>query len=413
MKLLNKMNLIYGLVSLVLFIVLGVLYFLAIKKNLSAEIDEKLYFTTLSLEKKITEGKMPNSIEPYISVSKIENSGTKALFTDTLILDEDNEYEMFRQYSVLKNIEGISYKIIVRESLVDNEDLLGSIISIILTGLIFGLLILLAINRWVSKSVWKPFYKNLEKLKSFSISDKVNFKPEKTEIKEFTELGKELEFLTERLQKDYLTLKKFTEDASHEIQTPIAIIKSKANALLEENKLTESQAEKIKSISISLNKLSKLNQQLLFLTKIENHQFSKNDKVSFEGILNPLVEEFSDIIKIKNIELSQNFVSDWEISSSNALIERLLSILLNNAVMHVPEKGEILIDLKNGELTVSNTGLEPIKNPNRIFDRFYKESGKGSSGLGLAIAKQICESEGLGIKYLHNKNFHEFIVTEL
>ena len=206
--------------------------------------------------------------------------------------------------------------------------------------------------------------------------------------------------MTNKIQGDYKSLKEFTENASHEIQTPLAIIKSKLELLIQQENFKEEQMQAIQSVYDAANRLSRLNQALILLTKIENHQFEKREQIDLTEVVKKHILNFKELIEAKEIRLNHTIEGDVKLKINPVLADVLISNLLTNAIKHNVEKGEINLSLSKNELTVSNTGAELKINPLELFDRFKKDSVSSESlGLGLSIVKKICDSEKFTISY--------------
>ncbi|MBL7104797.1 MAG: HAMP domain-containing histidine kinase [Bacteroidales bacterium] len=410
MKLLNKINIRYLLFSLTLLILLGLAFNFVLFYIISEELDEKL----LHIQKRVTaqiinENFIP-VIKPYIEVVEVANMQEQVFFSDTIIENlQEKEGEEFRQLTSIKKINGKTYKIIVRESKLESDELFESIALIIFLAFIVLVLILFIVNSQIAKSVWLPFYNNLKLVKKFSLNDLSPLRLKPTNIKEFNELNNVIFSLTEKVISDYKSVKQFSENASHEIQTPLTIIRAKLESLINGNGLNIEQLEKVKSIYSSVHRLSKLNKSLLLLTKIENRQFSDVEKISISKVVKEKLSEFKELISLKNLQLETNLNEDILKVMSPLLADLLVNNLISNSINHNKEKGNIKINIKGRQLIISNSGDSPLSNPENIFERFYKENQTSKSvGLGLAIVKKICDTYNIKISYSFIENLNYF-----
>jgi two-component system OmpR family sensor kinase len=410
MRLLQHINRQYFIYSSVILMILGISLYIGLKLIIYEETDEKLENTYKQVERNIKQKQELIKLEPFISVELTESAEERQFFSDTIFYPEANELETYRQLTVIKSIGEHTYRITLRESALESEDLLETLIVVILASLALLLVLLFYLNSRISRSVWIPFNKNIEELKKFSLQSKEAFRPEESNILEFQELNKTLKVLTDKVMSDYQTLKKFAEDASHEIQTPLAVIRSKVEALLDEGNLSPQQTDKIQAIYQSVNRLTRMNKELLLLTKIENRQFAEPEDISLKTCIRQQIEHFSELITMKAIKLNFRDHDEWNLHCDRSLIEILLGNLFSNAINHNQQGGEIEITLENEQLEISNTGTKSIENAHRIFDRFYKETDTGSTGLGLSIVRQICIVLNLQIDYNFSGNRHHFIV---
>ena len=211
---------------------------------------------------------------------------------------------------------------------------------------------------------------------------------------------------------EYNTLKKFSENASHEMQTPLAIINSKLDLLIQGDNITESQMEQLQAIYYASDRLSKLNHALLLLTKIENNQFTEIENVSLDKAIQEKLSQFEELIENKKLVLHTELQHE-KINCNKQLLDILLSNLLNNAIRYNFNNGSISVINKNNLLIFSNTsGIGPL-DENKIFQRFYRheDSRQEGNGLGLSIVKQICNDFGYDLRYFYNNGEHQFQIS--
>jgi signal transduction histidine kinase len=216
-----------------------------------------------------------------------------------------------------------------------------------------------------------------------------------------------------KIQSDFNNLKEFTENASHEIQTPIAIIKSKLENLLQDKSLATTQYEQIQLVYESANRLSKLNEALLLLSKIENEQFPDVREVDLCELVKQRLEFIEELVEFKKIRINTDFQHPVVVRMNAYLAEILINNLLGNAVKHNVVGGKITITSTESNFCISNTG-KPLSIPTeKLFQRFTKQNaGNDSTGLGLAIAFEICNKSGLTLQYNYRDENHELIVSK-
>jgi signal transduction histidine kinase len=409
MKLLEKTNKTYLLLTGTAFIIAGVLFYLILSLIFNNQLDEKLLSDIegirLSIEKN---GNKPNYF-PFIEVKEVPDqlSGDFKK-TDTLIFDPlEKEIIRYRQISIVTHINRQTYFIASRDALFEQSDLLISIV--IITGSVFFMLLfsLYFINKKLSQRIWYPFFNTLNTLKEFSHYN-TDFKiVEDSDIDEFIELNNTLNYLTKKIISDYQSLKRFTEDASHEIQTPLAVIQSKLETLLQYSGLKKEQTEIINSAYTSTLRISKLTQTLLLLTKIDNNLFPDKQTVNFSVLLEEKIEIFEDHINRKELKIKKEIIKDCQIVTNYFLADSMIMNLFGNAFKYCPKNGSVNISLNSGYLTISNTGAPLSAEPSKLFDRFFKENKTSDSpGLGLSIVKRICEVNNWIINYANEGERH-------
>lgn len=419
MKLIRKTGRTYLWLSIIIFILSGAILIFVLTIVMNNRLDNQLLYSKEVIAKRIKYDIPLTIFEEPEELTEAENKlypKDTIIYKDTLILrliegEGVDEFENYRQLTSYDTLQGIRYKIIARNSLVRNQDLIWVII--LSTFVVFLLLLsgLWILNTQISKKIWNPFYININKLKNFSIQDQNPIELETSNIDEFKELNTSIKNLTQKLQSDFNNLKEFSENASHEMQTPLAIMKSKIELLLQSSDLTKEQSEQLQSIYQAGNRLSKLNKTLLLLAKVENQQFSNKEEVSFKNLIEKQLENYEDFIINKNI-LVQKELSDHFSSANIILIDTLISNLLSNAIKHNIPNGKINITYTKDTLVFSNTGTPLKGNPENLFNRFKKESTlRDSLGLGLAIIKQICDVNHWQLNYTCEKEIHTISVT--
>lgn len=408
MKLLYKTNKFYLLFSVLIFLTASALLYFILAAIINEEVNEKLSVNIERIRQEIEKGKLPHQLYPIIEVKELKNPGINALVVkDTLLYDPvENENELFREISTIEIINNKKYSIIVRSSLIEAHDILEAIglsISIVFVIMLIGLFL---INVRISKNLWRPFYYNLEILKNFSIHENISIELKSSNITEFKELNESIKKLTDKVQSDYHSLKEFTENASHEIQTPLAIIQSKLELLIQIPEMSEEQAEYIRTILSATHRLSKLNQTLILLAKINNLQFPECELINLSDIIEKQLVSCYDFIATESITVEKN-LEEITITANKILVETLISNIINNAIKHNLENGEIRIDLKENKLIVSNTGRPLTIAPEKLFERFYKaDMASDTLGLGLPIVKKICETNHWKVTYNNNNQWH-------
>lgn len=328
----------------------------------------------------------------------------------TLYDSVHREQRPFRRLSSVVNVKSKSYLLTVTVPLVNRSDLITAIALVQLVVSILLALGLLILNRSLSKKLWKPFYKTLDDLKAYQL-DKTDVIPfETSEIQEFDDLNKTINHLTNRNREVYMQQKEFIENASHELQTPIAIFQSKLDDLMQRPGLTKKEAETIQELESTSKRMARLNKNLLLLSKIDNYQYADVEQVDLAELINNHVavlkpmarlEHIAMILELENLFLEANFT----------LIEILITNLLHNAIRYSLKNEQVHITLKTRTLTITNTGNKLKMDAGKMMERFKKEStDPASSGLGLAIVKKICERYHYQISYSYENNLHTFRV---
>jgi signal transduction histidine kinase len=250
----------------------------------------------------------------------------------------------------------------------------------------------------------------VESLKAFRLDKKEDVAFGETNINEFVELNEALNQLINKNKTDYLSLKEFTENASHEFQTPLAIIKNKSELLLQNN-LSEIDMIEVVKINEAASRLSKIKNGLSMLTKMDNDQFSDVESIKLAEFIDKKTKHFEELIDLKQIGLTKKFKAHPIVQWNNTLAYMLVTNLINNAIKHNIKGGTLNIILDSKKLTIENTGKPLTDAPIQYFDRFKKGSTSAdSSGLGLALIKKICDIYNMEIHYTNVGMLHVFTI---
>jgi signal transduction histidine kinase len=233
-----------------------------------------------------------------------------------------------------------------------------------------------------------------------------------TRISEFRQLNKTLDRMAKKMRRDYINLKEFNENASHEIQTPLAIIKSKLELLIQGEGLNEEQMGMINSVYEAATRMSRLNQGLLLISKIDNNQFHHTEQVDLQKVMEKTLKHFEEIIDLKKIRILHHFNAPACPQMNPALSEILVSNLVSNSIRHNVEEGEIRITMDSDGFEIANTGHPLTISPDELFRRFRKSDRTTDSvGLGLAIVKKIVQLYQFDIRYEVKENLHRIKVN--
>ena len=348
------------------------------------------------------------------SVSEDYALGVRDSYKDTLIFSnlKNTSYQVRLLTTAFVAADGNYYEMKIISNELDKGKLISKIILSLLWLFLFLFVSTLLVNNFVLKKTWKPFYQVLKYLNDFRLDKSTYRELSKTSIKEFSMLNESIQNLLKTNVDIFNSQKQFIENASHEMQTPLAIGINKLELLAGDDNLSREQTEKIGSIIEAFQRLSGLNKSLLLLSKIENKQFMSEEEVSFDEIFSKIIQDFSDYTEFQKIEITYLKEEDWAIRMNKDLAEMLVLNLVKNAIVHNQAGGELIIRLASTYFTVENTSDKPMIPADNLFKRFNKNSkSKGSTGLGLAIVKAIADLTGLSISYSYN-NRHIFKVSE-
>lgn len=408
-KLIRKTSKAFLLTGLILAFLSSITLYFYTKYLLEDEAKESLYSTEIRVENALKKGEKQYALPPVIEVVEVEELG-KEIIKDTIIYDpSEDEMELFRELSTFKTIDGTHYQITIRNMVVETEDFLFAIVVSNVAILILTFIFLFYFNTTRNLKIWNPFFKNLEQMKHFSLISKNQIELVDSDVLEFSELKNEIEMLTNKVKTDYENLKQFSEDVSHEMQTPLAIIQAKIDNIINEQEINDKQFEQVTSIQKDIQRLKQLNKKITTLTKIDNNQFVNIEDVKLTDLITEKIENFKEL---QSVNLVYTSTTNLSVSMDVYLADILINNLISNAIKHSKRNEEITIITKDNLLIISNFGDKALAHPENLFVRFYRESnGNQSTGLGLAIVKKICDLYGFKISYQFEEDCHIFSIN--
>lgn len=414
MKLFTKYNRINITATIFIFLAGSVAFYFVLDYVLIRQLDgslrsEKQEITEyIQLHQQLPE--IQNTKDQWIQVVKTNQPLSKSITKSIPVYNKaEEEQEYIRQLLFTVTIQQQNFLVTVNKSETEKEELLKLIILVTLSMVAMILLFNYLINRRLISSIWQPFYNTINSIKDYAANQQ-SLTLSKEPIDEINLLNESLNSMTDRIQKDFYALRSFTENASHEMQTPLAIIRSKVESLYQFAEGKEQMMQQLLSIEDACLKLSKLHQSLLLLTKLENKQFILNESINLVNILEQKCAERKELFESKNINLEISAVN-FEMNFHRHLAEILITNLLNNAIRYTAPGGTITITVNPQSLSCSNTASTGSLDTEKVFSRFYKASNSDlGTGLGLSIIKEICNAAGFSIAYHFENNAHHFTI---
>jgi signal transduction histidine kinase len=418
MKLFSRYTRINLVATVIVFLLSAIAFYFLLRFIVLNQVDEDLKIEQREIEtytNKYT--RLPEIItvrDQYITYTKTEKAGGKRIFYSLLMKEAtDKEAEVFRQLLFYINVRGQWYQITVSKSLEGTDNLIESIVTIAIITILVILIISLVINRLLLQKLWQPFYETLSVIRSFQLGKNRRLIFPATNIEEFTIMNETLSLTTAKAYEDYQYLKEFTENASHELQTPLAIIRSKMDVLIQHENLSELQSKTVQGVYEAIERLSRLNQGLLLLTKIENGQYQDKTGIRIGAKVKEKIQQFEEMIASKNIKLNLALNDTVDLYINASLLDILLNNLFSNAVKYNIQNGMLEIITGNGVFEISNSAAFTALDDSKLFRRFAKSGYTGEGiGLGLAIVHQATEASGFSIRYNYDNQLHHFILTD-
>lgn len=421
MKLFHNVMLHVSVASVLIMTAWAVFFYWAIIDEVNDEVDDSLEDYSESLIISYLNGEeMPslnngsnNQFYMYdVSKEYAETYPLMSYRDEMVYIDEKLEYEPARILMTIFKTDSGYKELVVYTPTIDKLDLQRSILGWIIALYVGILLILLLLNMWIFRRNMKPLYVLLSWFNNYKIGSGYTPLANKSNITEFKNLYEAVTMSVERNEKLYEQQKLFIGNASHEMQTPLAICLNRLEMLMDDENLSEKQMEEIAKTHQTLENITRMNKSLLLLCKIENGQYADVKDVSINSIIGQYVETFNDIYASKNIRVNVSETSSLHMQINESLAVMLVSNLLKNAYLHNIENGVIEIKIAENSFSVSNSGQTALDS-SKIFTRFYQGSKKeGSTGLGLALVYTICKSNNIKIMYQFKDKMHEFVVSQ-
>ncbi len=336
-------------------------------------------------------------------------------YKDTVMLSfRSNQEETFRKKTFIRKIDNNFYRFELVKHLEDFLKLRAVIFRSIFYAfalLMFGVLIF---NYLLSGMLFKPFYLIIEEMQKFRIGTNSQRQNINSSTIEFRELENMVVEMTNRINKDFQNLKEYTENMSHELQTPLTIIRNKLEKLMADEIVMDKQSRSIKSIYNEINHLSNLGKTLNLLTKIENGEFQQTKTIHTKFVIEKHLESVQELASLKNIDIQTDISEEHTINMDPFLFDIVIKNLIRNSIRYGTNEGPITIHADKSELIIGNFGQELKFPSNQIFSRFRKlDQNPGSLGLGLAIVKKICDLNNLTISYNYSDNQHWFVINSV
>ena len=396
----------------------AVVFYMGMMEEINDEVDDSLEdYTELIIKRSLAGKQLPSndsgSNNQYF-LKEVDRtyflSHDAISYRDSMVyIEEKGESEPARILTTLfKDREERYFEISVYTPTIEKKDLREAIFYLLI-GLFTTLLIaILLINIWVFHRIMKPFYRLLEWLDNFRLDKKNEPLDNQTNTTEFRKLNVAVNRFAVHSEEIFEQQKQFIGNASHEIQTPIAVCQNRLEMLMEDETLTEQQMGEIVKTYQTLEYVSKLNKSLLLLSKIDNSQFAETKEISLNEVLHRYSDDYRVVYHYKSITFEIREKATFRVQMNETLAVVLVTNLLKNAFVHNIDKGMIRVEITSSSIRFGNTGADVALDDKRIFERFYQGSRKreGSTGLGLAIVHAICRQCRLQVRYRFLDGMH-------
>lgn len=313
---------------------------------------------------------------------------------------------------VFADRDGRHYEITVSLPTFEQETLVEHVLW--WTGLLFLVLLiaLLLIGIIVIDYNLRPFRALMKWMDDYVPGHPSDSVPCDTDVLEFRKLADTIRKAVDRFEHEYEERKIFIGNASHELQTPLAVCSNRLEMLLDRPDLNEEIAGEMVKLHRSLQHLIRLNKTLLLLSRIENDQFPPDADVDIASLLTDSIALNEEIYSHKSISSSIDVTDGFVCRINEQMASVLVGNLVKNAFVHSPSGATVRVKVNENGFSIENQGDAPL-DKSRLFHRFYLPGGRreGSTGLGLALAFSVCDRSGLSLAYDFKEKFHKFSVN--
>lgn len=387
----------------------GVLFYFAILEEIINETDNSLEnYREIIVRHALRDSTVLESHQDIMTrykfslISREEAKKYKERFYDsTIYIEIEDEYEPVRvMKSCFRMPDGRYYELEIMLSITEREDMVKAILYYLLALFVMLFASMMLTTRFILKEAFRPLDRLMAWIKKIEPGKEVSPLENDTTIKEFEELGKAAVDMGNRSFRAYQQQKQFIENASHELQTPLAIACNKIELFVDSYKLNKKQIKELDDVYTLLEREVKLNKSLLLLSRIENGQYTEVEEINANELVGKVMSELTEIYEKKNIQTRLVENGTLIFKCSKPLIRIMIANLLKNALLHNKPEGDLLIEISDTALVIKNTGDNPL-DEEHIFERFYhpQSENKDSAGLGLAIARSIALACNLNLAY--------------
>lgn len=400
----------------------AVLFYLTMIDEINDEVDDSLEnYAEMLVPRSLAGRELPaaysGSNNGYylhdVSAEYAEGRQHMVFSDEEIFIPEKDEEEPARVLRTIFRDSGGRYKeLTVMTPTIEKDDLQEAILWWIVYLYLFLLLAILLVNVLVLHRTLRPLYALLRWFDSYTVGGKNAPLVNDTKVVEFRRLNEAANRYAERAESLFERQKQFIGNASHEMQTPLAICRNRLEMLVDDGSaLTEAQLGEILKVQGTLDYLVRLNRSLLLLSKIDNGQFPEAEEVDMNALVRRTAEDMEEIYAYRNMRFTLAEQGRLTVRMNPSLAGSVVANLVKNAFVHGDEGGEVTVDITPQRFTVCNSGAGGPLDAGHIFDRFYQGAKKeGSTGLGLAVVDAVCRLYGLKVAYSYMDKRHCFTI---
>mgnify|MGYP006081428139 FL=1 len=409
MKLLTKTSLNFISASVIFFLVGSMVMYFSVRNIIAKDLQNRLLQQQNEFIYTAQQNKVTDLVSELVFVHTTENKQLYS-FSDTVLIVNE-KYMLYRKLAFSYTQNEQDYKVSILLSQSESDKLIMKIVIMNVGFAMLFFLIMFFVNRRSVRNALTVFYSTIRKLEDFEVNQTTTLSLDTAEIEEVKKLNEVFEKMSAQIRQDFISQKEYTENISHELQTPLAIISSKADELMQADNLSKEQMEQLALLLETTNRLSKINQALIFLTKIDNRFYTEGSTFSLNDLIKEKLSLFEDAIQDKNIKLELDLLDITHAYMNPYLAETLIINLIKNAIVHNEKGGVLRISLSNNTLSIFNSGSSLSFNESDIFKRFTRSNeNKKSLGIGLSIVQRICDLYTFNIAYSYADE-HQFKIN--
>ena len=406
MKLLTKTSLNFISASVIFFLLGSFAMYFSVRNIIAEDLQNRLLEEKKEFFFKADQNKLSDLSSKLIFIQITDNEIVYS-FSDTVLIVNES-YILYRKLQFTYFQDKQYYKVSILKNQNQSDFLIKKIVIMNVGFAMLFFLFMFFVNRHSIKSALSVFYSTIRKLEDFELSKTQTLSLETAEVQEIKKLNEVFEKMATQIYNDFEAQKEYTENVSHELQTPLAIISSKADELMQADNLSKEQMEQLALLLETTNRLSKINQALIFLTKIDNRFYTQGSSFLLNDLIKEKLQFFDTSIQEKDLKLELDLLDITHVYMNPYLAETLVINLIKNAVIHSARGGVLRVKLSNNTLIISNSG-SPVLFPEKdIFKRFIRsENSKINLGIGLSIVQRICDLYIFEISYNYSIE-HQF-----
>ena len=418
MKLINKVTRRLALVIMPLLLLWSAVFYFSMVHQVNDETDDSLEDYAEMIARRVVGGEeLPTPGDGSNNTYSIELLPATGHYDDSKSFEDCEVYLHWKKETeparvltkVFHDDDGTAYRLVVSMPTFERDDIIRAIFIQVVVIYVALLFTILAVTVAVFRISMKPLYSLLGWLDGYRPGGGTDGFPDEDAVVEFRKLTQAARETIERAENHLERQKQFIGNASHELQTPLAVLGNRIEWMMDNTALTEEQFAELSKMRQSIHRLVRLNRTLLLLSKIDSGHFLDKADVDVVSLVDAELEVYREIFADKGIVCNVKSTKRLVVQMDEMLATTMVSNLIKNAFVHSPVGGTVDITVSAGRLTVSNSGDEALDGT-RLFDRFYTSGKSGSTGLGLSLVKSIAGYYNFRVEYGFNNGRHSFVV---